>query len=179
VRRARAGEPRARAELVERLRCVRRFLHHRNSTYGDPLDVQELEDTLQNTLLALWRKLDQYAGEGSLEAWAYRFSCLEVLKRIQAKDRRPSLLEDLREAPPEPQQTAPAPSEAERVYLALERLGEAADVLRLKHLEGLTFDQIAERLGLNANTARTRYYRAMERLRTLLSATESAGGGRP
>lgn len=172
VRRARAGDPQAMEELVDRLRCVRRFLAFRNASYGRPLDAQELEDTLQETLLALWRKLDQYAGDGALEAWAYRFSCLEILKRIQAQERQPMLIEECHDAVPEPHDHGAEPGESEHVYLALERLGAQAEVVRLKHFETLTFEQIATRLGLPANTVKTRYYRSMERLRDVLRAIE-------
>jgi DNA-directed RNA polymerase specialized sigma24 family protein len=35
----------------------------------------------------------------------------------------------------------------------------------MKHFEQLTFDRIAELIGCSPNTAKTRYYRALEKLR--------------
>ena len=64
----------------------------------------------------------------------------------------------------------------------LEGLGELPPelglVLQLKHIEGLTFDQIGERLAISPNTAKTRYYRGLDKLRGRLGqrTTTSAGG---
>ena len=82
VRRTLQGEPSAVEEYLERMHCVRRFLAAKNKAVGTPLSSQELEDTIQSTLLALWKKLASFAGHGSLESWAYRFSHLELLNRL-------------------------------------------------------------------------------------------------
>jgi DNA-directed RNA polymerase specialized sigma24 family protein len=43
-------------------------------------------------------------------------------------------------------------------------------VIRAKHFDGLTFDEIGARLGIPSNTAKTHYYRGIERMRPLLSS---------
>ena len=96
VQRTLRGDAAAVDELLARLGCVRRFLSARNATLGTPLNAAELEDTLQNTLLALWRKRAEFGGYGSLEAWAYRFSYLELSNRLQALRRRPRSLHGAR-----------------------------------------------------------------------------------
>jgi RNA polymerase sigma factor (sigma-70 family) len=176
ARRTLRGEAPAVDEYLERMACVRRFLTAKNTSFGTPLNAQELEDTIQNTLLALWDKLASFAGRGSLESWAYRFSYLELLNRLQSLRRRPRFLEDLGpggEVEPAAE-AARDPFEHEQLYRALERLeAAAADLLRAKHLEELTFEEIAAREGVPVNTVKTRYYRALERLRLSLGA---AGG---
>ena len=152
ARRTLAGDAEATEEFVDRMRCVRRFLSYKNASYGEPLNAQELEDTAQNTLLAMWKKLDSYTGSGCLEAWAHRFSYLELLKRVQSPDRRPGFLE---EAQPGEHSDAPTPEdplEYDYVYRALERLGEDGEIVRMKHFDGLIFDEIGARLSLSPNT---------------------------
>lgn len=57
----------------------------------------------------------------------------------------------------------------EEIRQAMERLPPAeAEVIRLKHFEGLTFDEIGTRLDTSPNTAKTRYYRGLGTLETLL-----------
>lgn len=171
----RRGERAAVEEFLDRMRCVRRFLGARNAAMGRPLSPDELEDTLQSTLLALWAKLDAYAGTGSLEAWAYRFSYLELLSRLQVLRRRPRSLEDVGHAAEIELLPGGDPFEHERLHLALARLDAgAASVLRLRNLDGLTFEEIAARERSPVNTVKTRYYRALERLRGLLGASRDA-----
>lgn len=43
-------------------------------------------------------------------------------------------------------------------------------MIELKQFEELTFESTAERLDISVNTARTRYYRGLNKLRTLLPA---------
>ena len=181
VQRILQGEPSAVEEYLTRMHCVRRFLAAKNKAFGTPLSAQELEDTIQSTLLALWGKLASFAGHGSLESWAYRFSHLELLNRLQSLRRLPRFLDDLpgeatgaraREPAADP---APDPFEHEQLYRALERLeATAADVLRAKHLDGLTFEEIAAREAVPVNTVKTRYYRALEKLRVQLGAASGA-----
>ena len=55
------------------------------------------------------------------------------------------------------------------IHVALERLGGIeADILRLKHFEGLTFAEIARRMGSPENTVKARYYRGLARLERML-----------
>jgi len=50
--------------------------------------------------------------------------------------------------------------------------GIEARVIRLKHLESLTFEELSARLDLPANTAKTYYYRGLARLRAMLEESE-------
>lgn len=62
----------------------------------------------------------------------------------------------------------PAPIDAD-LEAAIERLPRRfREVIVLKHVAGLTFDQIAAATGLNRNTAASRYKSSVEALRDLL-----------
>jgi len=176
VREVLAGDKAAVDAFVDRMACVRRFLVFKNAGFGTPLGVHEVEDAVQSTLLAVWRKLDQYAGLGSLDAWATRFAFLELMNRRHRRQRRPEAgglgPEDDMTPPAVPGEPTPDPLERERLYRGLERLeadaAEAAAVIRLKHLDERTFEEIAAQTGVPVNTVKTRYYRGMERLRQIL-----------
>jgi RNA polymerase sigma-70 factor (ECF subfamily) len=176
------GDPGAEREFVERMRCARRFLVYKNASFGRPLGPHELEDAVQSTLLAVWRKLGDYAGIGSLESWVHGFAFLELMHRLQALDRRPRELDptDETSVPAVEREPRPDPLERERLYRHLGRLdADAAALIRGKHFEGYTFEELAATLAIPVNTAKTRYYRGMERLRQLLRDPRAAGGGLP
>lgn len=179
VRSAIAGDPDARRSLVERAECARSMIASRNARLGSPLGESELEDVFQETVLAMWSKLDRF-GYGSLEAWLYRISTLELLSRLRKLRRRPALIEDVGAAPPE--ETTPGPDlqlfEVERVYRGLDTLGPPeSDVIRMKLLEDITFEEAAQRLGEPTNTVKARYYRGLRKLRGILSREEGGRSG--
>lgn len=171
VRRALEGDARAVQAVVERLRCVPRLIALRNLRLGEPFEQGELEDIAQEVMIAVWSKLDQFQGRSSLDGWIYRFAQLELVYSLRRKDLRPERLADLGRGVSSTPVAAGAlePDEAETLYPALEELDVAqADVIRLKHFDDLTFAEIATRLGLSSNTAKTRYYRGLQRLRGIL-----------
>ncbi len=175
VERARAGEAAAVDALVERLGCARRFVLLHNQRSGGALGADEVEDTVQETLFAVWRKLDRYAGHGSLEAWVWRFAQLEFLTRLRTR-RRLQRLDDQQL----PDREAPELVPHERLYRSLERIPEAyASVIRLKHLEPATFEEVAARLAIPVNTAKTRYYRGLRLLRQILQGAQPELEGGP
>ena len=174
VQKACAGDPAAVDALLRRVRCVRRFITAKNRQLGGRLRPDEIDDAVQETLFALWRKLPEFKGLGSFEAWVYRFSYLELLSRFRKHSRNPQPVEEV----DVPDEEAPEPSQAleyEHLYVMLDKLGPpASDIIRLKHLEDLSFDEIGERMGTSPNTAKTRYYRGMRRLREMLEQAEAA-----
>jgi RNA polymerase sigma-70 factor (ECF subfamily) len=177
VRAAIGGAADATERLFARLRCVARMLAGRNAQLGRPLSEHELEDLLQETLLALWQKLDEYDGRVRLESWAFGFALLQLLDRLRRLDRFEGLL--ARAPAPDPSVVDAAPAHAdelERVHRALAMLERVdADVVRSKHFDELSFEEIAARFGEPTSTIKTRYYRAVARLRFQLRSWTDAG----
>ncbi len=169
VQAALRGDPEAIEQLANRLRCVPRILRGSNARMGRPLDEHDLADLSQDVTVIILEKLDQYAGRAPFEAWVYRICRLELMNGIRRKGRgRASGEIDFEQIPDAPDHQAEA-TDAEVVHGLLARLGGVeAEVLRLKHFDGLTFEEIGSRLGISPNTAKTRYYRGMVRIQSWL-----------
>lgn len=164
-----SGSPAALNRFVDRMRCVPRMLAARNARLGNSLADDELEDLTQDTLVSIWRRLASYRGHASLETWVYTFCRLELANRIRTRARRNAH----RESTPTPTDEADGGLRTsldwDHVHVALDKVGAPdATVLRLRHFEQLTFDEIGRRLSMSPNTAKTQYYRGLERLRGLL-----------
>ena len=132
--------------------------------------AEDLDDLVQDTLVAIWRRLDSFAGQATLETWAYRFCQFQVANRLRARGRLPRQLapDAVRD---DPDETATL-LDYDDVYRALERLpADDAAVVRLKHFGQRTFEEIATDLSISPNTAKSRYYRGLGRLKELLAAT--------
>ncbi|HEX6885596.1 MAG TPA: sigma-70 family RNA polymerase sigma factor [Planctomycetota bacterium] len=176
VRRALAGQADAVDGMVVRLKCVPRVLRVLNQRVGNPLAPEDLSDLGQDVVMAFWKRLADYTGRASLETWAYGF-CLNTFmsalrrRRWRALDRLET--ETLEEARP-----LPALGEHEVLQRALQDLAEREErVIRLKYYEDLTFEEIGRRLGISPNTAKTCFYRGMQRLERRMRAGEQAQDG--
>lgn len=181
VQRVLRGEASGLAQLAERLLGIPRALQLLDQKNGRQLGREELADLAQDVLVVAWRKLDEYEGNSALEGWVYGMCALEyrsALRRQRRLEGEASAIVS-RTGAPEHAALDPDPWEYEDVYEGLCRIGrEEAQVIRLKHFAGKTFEEIGRKLGLSANTVKTRYYRGLLELRALLEAPERKGGDR-
>jgi RNA polymerase sigma factor (sigma-70 family) len=165
-------DPVALEQMGRRLTCLLAMLRFQSRRLGASLSEHELEEIAQDTVVALWSKLATFKGLSTLETWAFRFATLEILKVIQRRARRPAPARTIDEdcepaiaAGPEPE---PSISSAELID-GLESLEPTtARVIRRRHEEEASFDDIAAAEGLPLNTVKARYYRGLARLRERL-----------
>lgn len=164
VRRASDGDTVAVDALTERLRCIPRFLGRaarRRSERGGPADV---DDLVQDTYLAVLRRLRDFRGDAAIETWACGFARIELLRRRQRDARRPRI--EAVDVDTLPRKEPEAMGDQERIGRLLARVtGQAGDIARARHVEGLSFGQIAERMGASAAAVRSAYYRGLARVR--------------
>lgn len=166
-----AGDAREAESLIARLECVPHILHVKNTQVGSPFSSEDLRDLTQDTLEVVWRKLGSFEGRSSLETWVYAYCHHMLMNAIRTRRRKRAPFRDVDvEVLLDPK---PAEAEREHDFEALRRGldtldARQADVIRLKHFEQATFEQIAVRLDLSANTVKTLYYRGLSKLRELL-----------
>ena len=158
---------RAQKELLARLRCVPRMLAAKNARLGRVLDDVELEDLAQETLVTVWGKREQYEGRSSIETWVHTFCYHKLMNRVRRVARQPRTveLEQAREV------AAEESRDYGFVYQALHVLGPPEEeIVRMKHFDQLTFAQIGAVLEISPNTAKSRYYQGLEKLRSILAS---------
>lgn len=169
VHRVLAGEPDAKRVFVERMRVVGRLLSVRNARSGSPMNEADLQDLAQDVLLLVWRKLGTYAGKASLETWVYRFCMYEFLNALRSKGRQAvhrGSTEELENLAPRESEPSEPDEMGESVLSFLEQLGtREAEILRCRHVEGLSSRETSELLGVSISTVKTHYYRGLEKLR--------------
>ncbi len=168
IRAALAGDRSAGEALAARLALVPRLLAAINSRRGRSLGPGDLEDLAQDVLVILWQKLDRFQGVGTLESWLHRFCVLEYRNRVRFLNRRSPPRGEIAE--PGNTFTEENTVDVEAIETELTRLGPPEEeVVRMKHYDDLTFEEIGERLGVPASTAKARYYRGILRLRGRLA----------
>lgn len=175
VQAALRGERPALAQLAARLVCVPRILHALDQQRRGLLGRGELEDLAQDTVLRLWQKLEAFPPYATLEMWAFRFCQYEYLNRLRRLDRHSRVLI---EEGAEPVVQDPEPESIDwgaQLDLALDDLDPAeAELIRMKHFEERSFEEVALAFHIRVNTAKARYYRGLVKLRERLQRRHSA-----
>lgn len=178
VREILEGRSGAVERFVERMHCVPLILAKRNARLGSFLSKEDIEDLTQEVLAVVLRKLDSYAGLSSLETWVFSICSKQMMNTIRSRQRRPIPIGD--DANGSSLDNAivldPPPDEYELVNLSLDRLDSfPAEVIRLKVFDDLTFKQIGQRLDIPENSAKTHFYRGVDRLRVMLHPLQNGG----
>ena len=175
IREAFRGNAKAMDDLVKRLECIPRMLASKNRRLNNPLDLDELNDLIQDSVVSVWKKLPEFAGRSTLETWVCRFCYLEYLYRLRRAKRLPKSLEEIGRRFQEPEAPQPSLDDIDELRVAMTELTEdEREAVELKHFEGKTLEEIGARLGVSTNSVKTRYYRALRKLRERLeSQTES------
>jgi RNA polymerase sigma-70 factor (ECF subfamily) len=163
VLRCQAGDEAAFAELVgryhDRLRYVLRRL------LGD---AHAADDAAQEVWLDVWRGLPRLTHATAFPAWLYRIARDRAYRRLRG--RRPSVLPLDAEKLPAGDRLARAAEDVEQLHAALGRLTpEHRDVLRLRFLNELSYEDVARALGCPIGTVRSRLHAARLALRRALA----------
>lgn len=153
---------------------VRRYARRRT-------DPDTAEDVLAETLLVLWRRLDDVPAGGELP-WTYAVARRCLANSDRSRRRQRSLVDRIAGTTDRAAVT-PAPGEPElpdpELHAALARLREAdREVLRLWAWEDLGPAEIAVVLDTTANAVSIRLHRAKRRLAAELGV-DVGGKGRP
>lgn len=182
MRDALRGRAQAVEALAERMRCIPRILAARSRHFGRRFSEHDLADLSQDAAAAVLRKLATYAGRASLETWFSRFCVLELMNATRRAARRPRSMSELADdAGLEPEAHPPVHPEEQEEREGIERLlrhlsQREAEVVRLRHVDGLeTLADVAEALGLSPSSVKTHYYRALDKLRSVVEARHGAG----
>ena len=139
----------------------------------------DAEEAAQEAFLAAWQGLPFFRGDASFSTWLYRLAsnaCVDLLRREGRRQSAagPSLNDE--EARVEVPDTAPSPQEqAERAELreqieaGLRALTpDHRQVLILREIHQLSYDEIAQTLELDVGTVKSRISRGRKQLRNFL-----------
>ena len=144
---------------------------------GDPEDAA---DMTQETFIKAYRALSGFRGDSKFSSWLYRIAsnvCLDFLRSrsrhpqvslstVDEDDRATFELPDMRQNPEEQLMKKLG---MEAVRRGLEQLPEQQrQILVLRELGGLSYAELAQTLGLEEGTAKSRIFRARKRLCALL-----------
>jgi len=173
VGRAKAGDRKAFSELVR---------HHQKSIYryllrmlGSHDDAMELT---QEAFFKAWQALPQWRPEAQFRTWLFRIAnnvALDALRHRKLVEFVP--LEDSFDAPgsePDPEHQAQVTQEVRQLEASLKRLApEHREILLLREVEEMSYDEIGSVLSLNEGTVKSRLARARAALMEIRARSRS------
>jgi RNA polymerase sigma-70 factor (ECF subfamily) len=146
-------------------------------------DSAEASDAVQDIFLKVFRNIRSFRGDSSLKTWIYRIAFSEILNRLRWWKRRfrsaTVSLDDgpegctpglrLSHAGPSPHQALESKEREAVVQGALKELSkDHRSILLLRDIEGFSYNEIADVLGLSAGTVKSRLARARADMKRIL-----------
>lgn len=162
---ARAGDRRAFDAIV---------LRYQSTLYNVAVrvlrDPDDAIDAVQTTFAKAWDRLDSFDPERRLFSWLYRIALNTSLnERERRRPQDPIDDLDLVSAAPGPEEHAQGSERRVAVELALTKLpAHYREVVVLRHFADLSYEEIADAVGVEAKTVKSRLFSARTRLADLL-----------
>jgi RNA polymerase sigma-70 factor (ECF subfamily) len=178
VRRIRGGDAEALRLLVERYQ-ERIFA----LIYGIVRDAHEVEDVAQEVFLKVYTRIDAFDGRSQFYTWLYRVAVNAAKDHVKKRVRRPAVALDEADALPGAAEGPAAEAARNETALLVRAAIDALpvryrEVLALRELEGLSYDEIAAVLGISIGTVESRLHRARARLKRKLERHVRRPGAR-
>lgn len=173
VARTLAGDRRAFRALTER-----HYTPVRRLCQSILRQAEDAEDATQEVFLRVYQNLGQYAGRGAFGAWLRRLTYNHCLNRTQSAATKAAnrscsidLFAETMSANPEsnPEMQYILAEEREAIKSKLEELPPAQRAaLGMRLLDGLSYEEIADVMGVPVNSVRSWLHRGRARLREAL-----------
>ncbi|MCO1335032.1 sigma-70 family RNA polymerase sigma factor [Microbulbifer sp. OS29] len=135
----------------------------------------EQEDLLLEIWLGLWRALPAFLGDASLKTFVYRIAhnrCVTEIARRKPQHAGEEELMEVVDSHPGPDECLAAERKSESLVNAVQRLPLGLRQTLTLRLEGLSYAEISEVLGISESNIAVRLNRAKERLNIYLSGGE-------
>lgn len=186
IQAARSGDQEAFARLVET---------HQGKVYALAYRMtgnrEDAADLTQEAFLNAWRGLASFQSQSAFATWLYRLTsnaCIDFLRRekrrsalsITVEDdaqERQAEIPDLRHSPEQELERQESRQAVRQGLAALS--SEHREVLVLRELEGLSYQEIAQQLGLEEGTVKSRIAWARMSLREFLLKSGNFSGAPP
>jgi RNA polymerase sigma-70 factor (ECF subfamily) len=140
-------------------------------------DVQEAEDAVQDVMVRIWSKKEEWGKWDSLEAYcmtATRNTCVDRLRRQRIHQVQEDKAEDSRSSEKDPQEKMINKETGQRIRKCMESLPDNQQmVIQLREVEGFSYNEIAEILEMSMEQVKINLFRARNTIKKLIIQQEA------
>ncbi len=130
--------------------------------------VEDREDLFQEIALKLWQSRASFRGDAKFSTWMYRVAlntAITSLRRRRPDLRYPGDVPDLAVEPPDDGMA----DRYEKLSSAIRLLDDAEKALIMLYLEGMSYAEMAEALGITENYIGVKLSRIKDKLKTIIN----------
>lgn len=134
---------------------------------------EDAMDLMQDIFIAAFRNLATFRGESPFKGWLFKIAHYRCIEHYRKKKPNQSL-DDTPEQVDEqshqcPEQQLQAKQQKQELHQAMQQLSFNQKIMvEMKFFQQYTFDEIAQQLGISTNTAKSRLYSALDKLKDSL-----------
>lgn len=129
-------------------------------------DSQEIEDLFQEILVKIWQGFGSFRGESDIRTWIYRIAlntCINVDKKKKRAGEKVPLSVNI-----DPfEDTNDKALQTKQLYSRINRLGLVDRSIVLLWLEGISYDEIGQIVGISAQNVSVKLVRIREQLKQM------------
>ena len=145
------------------------------------LNPAEAEDVVQETMIKVWNRREQWDEIESIEAFCLTICRNLALDKIKRADNQTATLDDSHEPPDHsyasnPEQQAVQRDRVELVKRLMDNLPEKQrSCMQLRDMEGKSYKEIAQVLGISEQQVKVNIFRARQTIKEKCIETEQYG----
>jgi len=139
----------------------------------------EAQDVVQETMIRVWNKRDEMHTYLNMEAWCMRITRNLSLDKLKSKHKRTQVFPDgfdVSSNGQSPYSTTETDDTMLAIHQFIEQLPQKQrEVIQLRDIEGFSYKEIAEILGIEANSVKVNLFRARKAVRENLLMINAYG----
>ncbi|REL27870.1 RNA polymerase sigma factor [Thalassotalea euphylliae] len=174
IKQALKGKKSAWVSLVKRYE--RGIYNYAYRMVNHPDDAMDL---MQDIFIAVYRNLSTFRGDSPFKGWLFKiahYRCIEYYRKkkpLQSIDDVPEQTDDSQAACLATSLSQGQDNQA--LHQAMQRLSFNQKIMvEMKFFQQFTFEEIAQQLGISTNTAKSRLYSALDKLKDYLEVEDVA-----
>jgi len=140
-------------------------------------NYHDANDCAQDTFIKVYRSLSKFKGQSEFSTWLYRIAVNTCKNRLSSLTYRVSKMmvrldkprAEIKDEAHSPEASLEKSEKNELIQKAIDELSaDHKEVVVLRDVEGLSYEEVAEITGYNIGTVKSKLARARERLRNKL-----------
>jgi RNA polymerase sigma factor (sigma-70 family) len=152
-----------------------------NTALGIVQNTEDAEDVAQEVFIQVYRSIDQFKGDARLSTWIYRITTTKALDHIRSRKRKKRFAfitslfganDELLHEPVDFQHPGIVLNRKEQAALLFRMINQLPDnqkiAFQLHKTEELSYQEIAEVMGISVSAVESLLFRARQNLRKLL-----------
>lgn len=150
-----------------------------NYAYRMVSNADDAKDLMQDIFVAVFRNLSTFRGDSPFKGWIFKiahYRCIEFYRKkrpLQSIDDVPEQEDETNAACPE--FDASQGQQHQELHVAMQKLPFNQKLMvEMKFFQHFTFEEIAQQLGISTNTAKSRLYSALNKLKEYLEVEDVA-----